>query len=68
VTDQELRGSGLDVLGVSAPVWDGERQMACSIALIGFTMPLDGERLQALARRVVDAAGRVTAAIGGDAP
>jgi DNA-binding IclR family transcriptional regulator len=67
-TDDDLESDRLSVIGISAPVWDKGRTLACSIALATFPTDLDGRRVQHIGAAVLQTARAITAAIGGRAP
>jgi DNA-binding IclR family transcriptional regulator len=56
------------VLGVGAPVFDGDGMMLCSVAVTAFPYPLRVAQVSHVAGQVRKAADRVTVMIGGRAP
>jgi DNA-binding IclR family transcriptional regulator len=50
---------------IGAPVFDAHRRVVLVLALVSTGTPVPGTRVETIGRRLVDAAGTVTAALGG---
>jgi DNA-binding IclR family transcriptional regulator len=61
--DDDLAGSSVELLGVSAPVWNGEGRFECSVAVVNPAPHLEGLEIAALAGEVVAAGRRLTRAL-----
>lgn len=66
--DSDLGAAMQTVIGVSAPVWDHASQLACSIAVCGFSQPITGHAIVELAAAVTTSARRITELIVGVPP
>jgi DNA-binding IclR family transcriptional regulator len=62
--DDDLVSSSVELLGLSAPVWNGDGRFECAVAVVNPGPSLDGSEISALAAEVVEAAGRLTTALG----
>ncbi|CAO5258563.1 IclR family transcriptional regulator [Frankia sp. AgKG'84/4] len=68
ITDAELTAGRLQIIGISAPVWDAGAALASSLALTGLPGDLSGSELRQVAGRLVEAAAEVTSLTGGVPP
>jgi DNA-binding IclR family transcriptional regulator len=68
VTDREFETGGLNIAGISAPVWDSSGKLVCVLALTAFPTTLSGSQVCEIAAAVKAGADRVTRQLGGMAP
>jgi DNA-binding IclR family transcriptional regulator len=61
----DVQRQRLSVIGVSAPVWDGQAQLVCSLALAAFSTDLTGRELQRVAKTLKAEADALTNALSG---
>jgi DNA-binding IclR family transcriptional regulator len=61
----DIQRQRLSVIGVSAPVWDAQAQLVCSLALAAFPTDLTGRELRRVATAVAAEADALTNALGG---
>jgi DNA-binding IclR family transcriptional regulator len=68
VSEREFNSGGLNIAGVSAPVFDSSGKMVCSLALTAFATLLDGPQIGEVALALKQAADRMTRQLGGTMP
>ena len=66
--DEDLAAGASTVTGISAPVWDRQGQMACTLALMAFPADLNARAIVKVAEQVREAAARATSRVGGRPP
>jgi DNA-binding IclR family transcriptional regulator len=68
VSDREFAKGGLNIAGMSAPVFDSSEKMICSLALTAFATMLNGEQIRQIAAALKAGAERITRQLGGMQP
>jgi DNA-binding IclR family transcriptional regulator len=66
--DEDRAADPSTVTGVSAPVWDRQGRLACTLALTAFPADLEASTIVQIAEAVREAADRVTSSVGGQRP
>jgi DNA-binding IclR family transcriptional regulator len=66
--DEDRAADPSTVTGISAPVWDRQGKLACTLALTAFPADLDAGTIVQIAEAVREAADRVTSSVGGQRP
>ncbi len=66
--EEDVTGRSMNVVGLSAPVWDNNGRISCALALIGFAEPITGGQLRGIAGELTASAARVTDQLLGKPP